>query len=100
VRLEGLGKLKISSAIEIRSRTLPACSIELVNKVLARIWKKAAWSNIGYYPGLYLEELRRKTEILCKDGRSQGGGMKPIPPNMKKDFNQTTEKCSVCPLGI
>jgi hypothetical protein len=63
VRLEGLGKIiESSDLIGIRTRDLPACSVELVNKELEKIWKEAAWSNIGNYPGICLDELRRKTE--------------------------------------
>jgi hypothetical protein len=44
---------------------------ELVNNGLERIWKEAAWPNLGCYTGNYLEGLRRKTDILRQDSRSQ-----------------------------
>jgi hypothetical protein len=87
MRLEVLGKLKNSSDLtEIRNCDLQAFSIELVNKGLEKIWKEPAWSNIGHYPGICLEELRRKMEILSQNGGSQGGVMKPIPSKYEETF--------------
>jgi hypothetical protein len=40
-----------------------------VNDKLETMFKKRSWPNLRYYPGIYLEELRKTTKA-CQNGRS------------------------------
>jgi hypothetical protein len=45
-----------------------------------KFWKKRQWSNLKYYPGIYLEGLRKMTEILSQQSRSSGRDLNSGPP--------------------
>jgi hypothetical protein len=41
--------------------------------------KKRSWSDFRYYPGIYLDGLRKTTKDLSQDSRSPGRDFKPGP---------------------
>jgi hypothetical protein len=53
---------------------------EKAGEELERMWKKWPWPNLKYYPGIYLEGIRKNMKNLCKDSRSPGQDLNPETP--------------------
>jgi hypothetical protein len=57
----------------------------MVNDELERIWNEAVWSNLTYYPGICLKELRKTTKDFSQYSLSLGRNLNPEFPNTKRE---------------
>jgi hypothetical protein len=51
--------------------------------------RKLSWTNLMYYPGIFLEELRNTTKNISQDNRSPGRGFNPGPPEYEPGWLTT-----------
>jgi hypothetical protein len=52
--------------------------------------RKLSWSHLRYYPGIYLEGLRKITKNLSHNSRSPGRDLKPSPSEYNAGVLPTT----------
>jgi hypothetical protein len=57
-------------------------------------WRKRSWSNLSYYPGIYLKGLRKTTWNLNQGSRSPNRDLNLIPPEYEANHTTTTfDRC-------
>jgi hypothetical protein len=57
--------------------------------------RRESWSNLRYYPGIYLEGLRKATIILNQDSLSPGRDLNLGPSEYEAGVLATQLQCSV-----
>jgi hypothetical protein len=57
--------------------------------------RKRSWLNLMYYPGIYLEGLRKTTTNLSHDSQSPGRGLNPRSTNYEGKLLTTRPRQSV-----
>jgi hypothetical protein len=57
--------------------------------------RKRSWPNLIYYPGIYLQELRKPTKDLSQGNRSPGRDLNAGPLKYEAAVLTTRPRCSV-----
>jgi hypothetical protein len=57
--------------------------------------RKRSWSNLRYYPRIWLDRTRKTIKNLSQDSRSPGRDLNPGPPEYEAGVLTTRSQCSV-----